>query len=1678
MVSRSTMLVNDKEVAIRSYEVSIWTLQDSFITVLKWANLDNKGQIQQPKLTLDTDGTQNFNFSIPMYLNPEEENPAWYNTLNGNLMIGMRKIKVILNKSLEEEAVFEFLITKVTERHEANQLFCDVECEGLAFHELGKIGYKVALSADLYQLDYEEWYNSDQTEPAPQQTIQYWNDKTGYLLPYPQNESDIIPNKWYYKIEMNWETYSSRLLRDPNKVYEQEYVSSWETINKVLKPHGIEPAKEKWRPVEISESNIYNITQKIAEAFGVFCRYQYGYDANYHIISRTVIYYNNFIEEKSGHMDLTYPYHTSDITREMDSTELSTKLFVRPVDYEYSDSGELTIMSVDANKSREDYILNFDYLHKFNIISDEQYDAIAKYEEAMHDKNLVIEALEPKMQILNSKITEYEAKIAVEATGIEEGYKQYNDAQDKVSAVPESLDGSVVITQGAPKSLIVLTDESDNSLYVKMPFVGIAPDTVRLYDGIIDYTKQENQLENDSTALVNGGIFEYDNTTYDLIKITHLPKTVRKKVQQSEEEEQEQEEYEDVAISKSLWMTCTYFPTTYWEKVADYWQERINDISRQKEIDEALLAGFKTDLAELEADYDEEIVKKRTLIREFEEMMGPALREGYWQPENYQDYGNKYLAMNLQTETSQGKATYHPADEQCYDGNNKISYYIGDLQETYLVIDVNDMNRSYIADNYDKLCFIYYDVQSVNQSLTQGISPIQKAIYERNALRAIRIGGDCRFTYVKRSDTGDVILGLVIEASKYMSQDQLDFFTRENLTIEEKPDYSSEDYNPFQSKIGVITINNTTGEITVDETASIILPKQYLINNAEKEVYPRIIIDSLLLKPGEDELKIKLHDNILKPYKDYSIYVQTDLNDPVAEQRQKYMIDIKPIAFIKTGVSEPSLSLSYELSNADTLIYLDALEVAKENSQPKVSYNIKLSIYDPSIIHNIYQKLSKIVHINDNQLKFENVQGYIAKIDMSLDTPQEDEIEVKNYKTKFEDLFSNIVAQTDAMQKNSASYDTAAAAFNTDGALTAEAVEKMLSSNMTIFNTYVDNYLTESPVMQSMLTDVFNDAGEILGGAGSALSEMRNLTTRNSSILQGFARDSAHGFSKIQVNENGIFIGSDQKISLFSGQVNNLDAGVSVDLSPDRLILGAIDGSDGTTAKFTKDYLVIAAGSIIADSELADDGVVSKQDKNLNTFGITGLTTGLVGAKFTKDSIGFATINEQNILDDGGVVIGTKEVLNAILMNNQGITLGSSTLVNHAGGIDLTESNNALKNAQSGSIVRISGDGLILGSSANLYINTANFKIMTEATGNQPMFQLNKTIIDPDTQEVTYQEVLTYSELGGLEIKGNLSAESLVVESQQQQAVSLSRWVNSKVTPTTVWACVRDATNSSASGYQNTSFQITNSAISFASGGALSVNSGTFSVSTTNIALDTTAIGTTPIFKVGSSNPSPFRIKSDGSVYINKLMVLDVKDNSVWGLGGTDSDHDDVYVDTNDGKTYGYKAIDFSNLNFKQAVSASGSWNGLTYSTDVTLWGILNKNISNTASVSTASGVITAVNNNTGSNCSATITLSLTGRTTTTATDTCIVNASLVYETGWNAAANSVSYTSQSTSVTVPAVNGGTTSVDVTATYNKGWNDAALTQYVVGTCYTITDRDGDWVKVEEIGTGYSEINFV
>jgi len=94
-------------------------------------------------------------------------------------------------------------------------LTCEVKCEGLAFHELGKIGYKLVLSFDEFYERYKKWCETgkdpDPAKPSevsnePRADIAYWCRKAG-LESYEDNKNNLNPNTWYYRLQMNWNSF-------------------------------------------------------------------------------------------------------------------------------------------------------------------------------------------------------------------------------------------------------------------------------------------------------------------------------------------------------------------------------------------------------------------------------------------------------------------------------------------------------------------------------------------------------------------------------------------------------------------------------------------------------------------------------------------------------------------------------------------------------------------------------------------------------------------------------------------------------------------------------------------------------------------------------------------------------------------------------------------------------------------------------------------------------------------------------------------------------------------------------------------------------------------------------------------------------------------------------------------------------------------------------------------------------------------------------------------------------------------------------------------------------------------------------------------------------------------------------------------------------------------------------
>lgn len=1028
------MVKND----IRPYEISLWTLQDSFITVLKPFGFSSRGQIETPKCRIKNDGTQELSFSIPMYYRENGElieNPIWYNVINGSLIVNLRKLKLIFNKGEIEEEVVEFVINNVVETHTDGQLRCEVTAEGLAFQELGKVGYKISLLSQDFIDEYNEWAESDRSTEEPKNNINYWCEKifknsrwtysiqmdwSGFdgiivddisgsynVLDKEGNEKEIIYNGTYQnapkEVQNAFNKIREETLRRLDRIYEEEYISSWEYIksetgrDETLIPAHMEPYKEKLRLVDLEKSNIYNLTQDLAKAFGVYCKYKYHYDTNYHIIGKECIFYNNFLSEKEGKIDIIYPYSASKIEREIDSTDIVTKMFVTPIEDDTSPSGLITIADVTANKIREDYILNFDYLYKIGTISQEQYDAIADYERTMFLINTELEPLGMQIANLETDLVTYKAQLTLakeaktlDKEQMEQSTALLNSITNGTNRLYKNLDN--------PHRGILLRSETEEEFYeIKLTVEGIYTNTESIEGINTGYPLREGE-ENTygirlwyKTSTENIDSYE-EEKSFTINCDTNGNVISLSKIKKSEK-----------SISNFYYVTFAYLPQLYYQNIYDTYAKKFAaDEALEKEA-ETKIAEIENKLLKIEEKYNSLLEEKSIKVADFENMMGPALKEGSWQAENYSDYGSKYTQDVIVGVTNDSHVNFH-WDTVAFDEEQLLYYEEGVSQEQiyYPCIDISNILNE-IKDNLNDLSFIYYE--TISGTDAEG----ETQTYSKT--KQMTIGSEMEYAFIEAEETIKPVLLLLDKEFKLTEEIEKEGF------------------------LGIITSTVSEEGVSIQEK-KIVGDLTWITNDEDSViVYPRLKVDSLLLKTSEDELVIKTGEKNLKNYYDYSILIRGE----------SYLITLKNKIMLQNGSLDKTFNVAYALSNAALSLYLDALEVSKTNAFPQVSYTLEVSAMNEIFIKYAYQNLNRIVSINDSELKFDDVHGYISELDLDLENPWEDSIIIQNYKTKFEDLFSTIVASSEQMKTNAFAYNNAASAFTSGGTLKPSIIQNTIN---------------------------------------------------------------------------------------------------------------------------------------------------------------------------------------------------------------------------------------------------------------------------------------------------------------------------------------------------------------------------------------------------------------------------------------------------------------------------------------------------------------------------------------------------------------------------------------------------------------------------------------------------------
>ena len=1137
---------------IRDYMVSVWTLQDSFITVLKPSGSEMRGKdwIQNPETSLKDDAMNTFSFSIPMYIDKGVENPNWCNVINGTIMEALRKVKVIFHPHTDKEKVFEFVITKVTERHESEQCFCDVECEDAIFHELGKKGYKLSLTPEDFEVDHELWEKGELKDrdgnlvtDEPVATIQYWNDKI-----FGSQDNPI--RGWEYSVEMDYSYQTERTANDgglaTDKIYEDPYVASWEVQSGALVATKTEYEKEKARTTfSITESNIYNATQEIAEAFGVFCRYEYTHDSQYYITGRRVIYYNNYIKEKgevieddgegnitvkSPLIDITYPYETKAISREMDGTDVITKMYVQQVDDALTDAGTVTITDVAANKTKEDYLMNFDYLYRVGGLNETQYAAIKEFEVQIRELNEQIQGYQALLAQRETTKTALEAKIKGYDDRIVAANKQIDDMNQYIANLNNSdqdTDPTTVLIDPSTGGGIVLVQNSTQP----------ARKLLKNRTKAIVLPSEHSKGITSSTLLE---VYE----TYSGGNLSNLVAGTKKKFNNEgalQEVYNIPDKYAGSPYNGRLYVKYKYRPGLYYERVRNLYTRELTKVTQWREKKQNTLRKLNNRIANTTNALNAALAQKEKLLLNFEKMMGSALREGYWNPENYTDYGNSYTS---QVTVDVQSAQYIPStrvdvtddsglldfnwynafkDNGIKETNTSTNYKysknttgtkhgylagsgttVDNFLESYTRSDVFEEgqqiayynlfgfvwdeieNKPKIHYNVNTKCFYPY-VKLDNDVLYQ----IRKYLVEDGGSLTdlvfrfydstldggtgsppgigFAVGSEAIFAFVEgvptESNTDKLCLFpvFILTGTESCSFDTIGdrslglngyLYSTAGGTRTMYLSYWDADNQQYEN---IWEVNLNASGVQANET--------YIVCNKSQKYavwYPCITIDSLRVKKSGDEsgLTITLNDQALTEFEDFSMipYIHTSIddNDDIVTDNKEYVI-IKSDTLLKYGLKETegvserarfnlTFNINYTISNADTAIYLDALQVLKENSIPKVSYNVDLSVVNTDLLDTAYNLLGTIANINDTTLKFENIQGYVSEVDLKLDMPWEDSVVLKNYKNKFEDLFSKIVAETSAMQKNAYTVGFAAAALTTSGELKEETLQATINN--------------------------------------------------------------------------------------------------------------------------------------------------------------------------------------------------------------------------------------------------------------------------------------------------------------------------------------------------------------------------------------------------------------------------------------------------------------------------------------------------------------------------------------------------------------------------------------------------------------------------------------------------------
>ena len=1196
---------------------------------------------------------------------------------------------------------------------------------------------------------------------------------------------------------MDWSHYADKDMRESNKIYDDAYTSSWKVINGQLTALETTKCQEKARPMDCINSNKYNITQSLAETYEVFCHYEYKCSSNGQFIGeyfddngnvwqgRKVIFYNRAIKSNNP-LFLNYQKNLQTIERTCDSTEIYSKLYVTPIESESMSNSYITIADAEANPLLEDYLLNFDYLYEVGAINDYQKEFIENYEVKIHELNKNLIYYGEQVNTYTAAVNTLEAEIAFldkEILSAEESLVHYEELRDN------EVTNQAVVKDATNACSVVFVPEG-NILSAQLRFEGIAAGSIVGYK-TYEYEKEDILFTAADFLKVKKitEIPETDTKTFYLVMDEYgYPTSIHASIAN---------EKLNSTTGLLVYLALEYTPKNKYQDVCMSFQRTISIDTERKQRYSTKLTTLKEQLDDFTAKQNEQIKNKEALYQEMERVLGPALREGYWAPENtYEKALEKKdstltIAQNKK-ETSEAQFFFDTElfeeEEKGYYGKwSEYNSILGNailsalrlgsikdgvpapLQEVYykyldissilpswkdqdlsqLVLHLQNPKFKYTATVTNTLkagkYFVIYNGQRYYFTITSDVSqaeiimekgeasnyyPSMKVTYEDGSnVDVVMTTNDAGYEdAVNRSSLFENLGSYLGDYLIYPNAGFIFSFIKLTETAEAIPvllfNSTSISYDSYTKIAWSFKNNNLSG--TFDEAPK---EKEFLMS------YPRIAILAPNVNYDSDLLTLTLIKQdgtkiALTKYEDYSILTRNG----------------KPYFTLKITANNSlydilnhSYQIVYQISRANDILYLDAKQVAKENSRPKYSYTVALA-QTPDNIEAV--DLGQLVYINDYLLGVHAATGYVSEITLDLDEPQNDELKIQNYKTKFEDLFTTITAQAEAMKQSKLSYDLAANNFE-GGALSAETLQTAIGDADLSFN-FSNTNVTIDDVQGILLTNEKAYSNGVFGqvalqGGGIYLSNAMNLSTNeriwNTAITPAGINASLIRTGQLDTNVIRILAGNEmafqwnsEGIFAYKNTEGSINPNVYVKYSQHGL-----EYKDNDIIMLSLDW----NGLLMRDKNGNVTFSMDKETGDLTMSGIIEARGGKIGGlEINPDSLGSGTgvlISSKTIkitadhsnsilLDSSGIQLSTNidEALTSISLNNNGIKL--STSIDNSSTLIEMNKNGILLQAIEGQDVNqlnLTNDFIAFGSNNNFSVSAAGIVTGQEASFNK-----------------------------------------------------------------------------------------------------------------------------------------------------------------------------------------------------------------------------------------------------------------------------------------------------------------------------------------------------------------------